>query len=415
MRYSVYVGAQVCGELRSERGRLSFHYAAGDDTPRTARLSVRLPVRAEPYDDLASNAYFANLLPEDEHRRLLAATIGISTRSVGPLLGAIGGECAGAVSIWPEGQGPEAVPRYEDLSEDEVTELLGDRGGDARRALTREGRLSLPGGMDKIALRRTPTGWQRAHAGAPTTHILKWAPPDKPDLSLNEHFAVETLRRAGVSMVETALIPTTPRVLIIRRFDRVEREGRIRMVHQEDFCQACGVDPALKYQSEGGPSLSACAKVLREFAAVPAREVARLLDWVVAGYMVGSTDGHAKPLALLHGPDGVSLSPFFDISSSAVYPRLNKLAMSVGGEYRFAWVQERHWRQLGDDLGVRWPAITSRASDLAERIEAALLPTRSANAAASGDLELHEKIDATVRRQIARFRNAIGPFGGASR
>lgn len=62
---------------------------------------MRLPVRSEPYlhDDV--NPFFANLLPEDEHLHLLARVLGLSDRNVAGLLGAIGGECAGAVSIWP--------------------------------------------------------------------------------------------------------------------------------------------------------------------------------------------------------------------------------------------------------------------------------------------------------------------------
>lgn len=44
------------------------------------------------------------------------------------------------------------------------------------------------------------------------------------------------------------------RVIVVERYDRVVRDGVVRRVHQEDVCQALGVRPEAKYQSEGGPS-----------------------------------------------------------------------------------------------------------------------------------------------------------------
>ena len=416
MMYGVYFGPHFAGHLASERGRMTFAYSDEWAAGPRHQLSVRMPVRREPYDHDASNAYFANLLPEDEHKRLLASVLGASARQVGPLLGAIGGECAGAVSIWPEGSAPDAVARYEPLSDDEIAVLMSDAGGPARRALTREGRLSLPGGMDKIALRRFGSRWERPVNGAPTTHILKWAPDDKRDLSLNEHFTLELLRAAGLPTVETEVLLEAPRVLVIRRDDRVDARdgGGIALLHQEDFCQASAVDPALKYQSDGGPSIVQCAKVVRECAETPAREIARLLDWTVAGFLTGNMDGHAKNLALMHVQGGISLAPFFDMSCSAIYRQLKKMAMTIGGEYRIAYVQSRHWQALGVELGVRWRAVHERATFLSDRIEASLPAVRSAHAERYGDLPMYDQVERTVRSQLDRLRRSMAEAGRTS-
>lgn len=73
-------------------------------------LSVRLPVRAEPYDHDATMAFFENLLPEGEGRDLIAQARQFSVSDVPGLLGMVGGDCAGAVTIWPEGTPPPARP-----------------------------------------------------------------------------------------------------------------------------------------------------------------------------------------------------------------------------------------------------------------------------------------------------------------
>jgi serine/threonine-protein kinase HipA len=45
-------------------------------------------------------------------------------------------------------------------------------------------------------------------------------------------------------------------VLVVERFDRNWRNGQhIIRLPQEDTCQALGIPPTLKYQSDGGPNM----------------------------------------------------------------------------------------------------------------------------------------------------------------
>ena len=49
----------------------------------------------------------------------------------------------------------------------------------------------------------------------------------------------------------------TQKALIVERFDRrwsSDKQWLMRLP-QEDFCQALGVSPALKYENHGGPSI----------------------------------------------------------------------------------------------------------------------------------------------------------------
>lgn len=52
-------------------------------------------------------------------------------------------------------------------------------------------------------------------------------------------------------------------------YDRHVEAGQWNRLHQEDFCQALGIDASRKYEKEGGPSLKQCAQVIREHVAMP--------------------------------------------------------------------------------------------------------------------------------------------------
>jgi serine/threonine-protein kinase HipA len=397
--YAVFLGQQHIGTLAPDRTRLSFTYRPAIVTAAGPALSVRLPVRTPAFTHEEAQPFFANLLPEDEYRRMLARTLGLSDRNVAGLLGAIGGECAGAVSIWPDGQQPPSPPEYIALADDAVQHLFAARDHAARMQVVREGRLSLAGGMEKLSLRRLDDGWYRGRSGAPTTHILKWAPASLPDLNYNELFCEEVLREAGLPVVEATIEGTTTPVLVIPRFDRiVQPDATVLPRHQEDFCQLTGTEPAQKYEAEGGPGFAACADHIRTYASVPARDLALLVRWAVANYLIGNCDAHAKNLAMLYTPEGLRLAPFYDLASTAAYPGLSrKLAMSIGGEYRVAHVKARHWERFAERIALPFRVVRSEALALATAVTEAL----PATTARLTDRYAPQPIFTTIRGVIA--------------
>ncbi len=69
------------------------------------------------------------------------------------------------------------------------------------------------------------------------------------------------------------------RYLQVLRYDRKSLDGGLlERIHQEDFCQALGIPPALKYQQEGGPNLKQCFGLVRSISAVPGPDVLHLFD-----------------------------------------------------------------------------------------------------------------------------------------
>lgn len=111
--------------------------------------------------------------------------------------------------------------------------------------------------------------------------------------------------------------------LMIERFDRAPTtiEHRLMRVHQEDLCQALGVHPSRKYESEGGPGITALNDLFdRVFTTTHAR-AARLvlLDAIIFNWLICGTDAHAKNYGLLLEKDEVRLAPLYDIASALPY------------------------------------------------------------------------------------------------
>jgi serine/threonine-protein kinase HipA len=149
----------------------------------------------------------------------------------------------------------------------------------------------------------------------------------------------------------------------------------IARLPQEDFCQALGVAPDRKYQSDGGPSVPDCLQVLAasehadEDRAVFA--LAQLAFWLLA-----ATDGHAKNFSIHHRRGGrFGLTPLYDVLSAwpiigegpnrIAYPRA-KLAMAIRGEknmhYRLRDIQAQHWQRLATGCGPNvWDAMLAMA------------------------------------------------------
>ena len=127
--------------------------------------------------------------------------------------------------------------------------------------------------------------------------------------------------------------------LIGSRFDRTSApDGTTHRVHQEDLCQALGIDPdakrgRAKYERAGGPSLRQAAELLDLHAADPLAELDQLLRVVTFNCLIGNADAHGKNIALLHpSPAAITLAPLYDTVPTLLWPKLRKeSAMTIGG------------------------------------------------------------------------------------
>jgi serine/threonine-protein kinase HipA len=190
-------------------------------------------------------------------------------------------------------------------------------------------RISLAGVQQKLLLTRLPDGrWGRPVDGTPSTHILKPDIRGYPNTVENEAFCMRLARYLGlpVAQVETVKIGERALIVVTRYDRRVDPDGRVKRIHQEDLCQATGIPPARKYQEEGGPSLRTLAGIL---GATDPGSLRTLLGAIVLNVLVGNGDAHGKNYSLLHESSGtLRMAPLYDVMSTLYY-RDDRLAMYI--------------------------------------------------------------------------------------
>ena len=349
----VWLFDQPVGFLSLAGGRLSFQYRPDWlSQPNAVALSQSLPLGPDPFNDHQCRAFFAGLLPEGNLRLLIAHQCQVSSQNDFALLNAIGGECAGAITFVPDGQPISTANQtgIQWLDEPQLIALLNEL---PRRPMLagRDGmRLSLAGAQDKLPVVFDGERIGLPKGGQPSTHILKPAIASVQDSVINEGFCLALAQAMGMPTAQAQIFQANDRqVLLVARYDRrVGTDGQPVRIHQEDFCQALGTVPEMKYQNEGGPDLKACFDLLRKASRPSAPQVLRLLDAVIFNALVGNHDAHAKNFSLLYATGRApTLAPLYDMLSTAVYDHLTpKMAMKLGSKYKFTEVQTRHWDQF---------------------------------------------------------------------
>ena len=308
-----------------------------------------------------------------------------SSRPIDLLATPIGWDCAGAVQFCrPEhlgalaGRGGSLSPLSESQVAGIIARLRADStawsGGSAAAA------FSLAGAQSKTALRRREGRWYRPIGDAATTHILKPAPAQWPDLDIVEHLSCAAAANLGLATARTECAYIgDERVLIVTRYDRrAAPDGGIARIHQEDFCQALNVAPERKYQNMGGPTPAEMASLLRAHSAQPDEDIERFRDALVYNWLIAGTDAHAKNYSLMLAGDQVRLAPLYDICSFLPYRgaspvgKLN-LAMRIGRDYTITKADRPNaLRRTAQDLGLPPSDTLERVVDLSRRLPGAM-------------------------------------------
>jgi serine/threonine-protein kinase HipA len=355
--------------------RCRYTEAALERWPRNSPLlSCSLPLGERPLDALA---FCKGLLPEGQALQAMAAAAGVAVNATLDLLGRYGRDVAGALVIGKDEPAERrfGVEPYDEQSLAAAVEAVEEFPLGARD----DSELSLAGLQDKLLLVRLEGGgWGRPLGGRPSTHILKVDDPWHPGLVEAEALCLTLAQAVGLTTIEPELVTVAGRAcLIVPRFDREELgDGRVRRLHQEDLCQALGIDPEdgrgrAKYESGGGPSLRDAARVLDAYAADPPEQLDRLVAATTFTVLIGNADAHGKNLALLHPtPETVALAPLYDTVPTGLWPSLRTdAAMAIGGQVALADVT------LGDIAreARAWSHSPERARSVATATAEAIL------------------------------------------
>lgn len=411
----VRAGQSIVGRVRVDASeRFSFAYdrtwlTRGTQFP----VSITLPLTAEEYVGGPAHTFFSNLLPEGAVRQAVCARLGISPDNDFALLQAIGGECAGALSLVDPTQ-PYEQPHhaeYEVLEKKRLQALVADDpisllvGG----ATTR---LSLAGAQDKLPVTVIGGKLHLALRSGPSTHILKLPNRRYPHLPANEAFALGFARHLGFEVVEAELFTrTVPPSLLVTRYDRVrdEEASPVRRLHQEDLCQATALPPTRKYEAEGGPSFLRVATVIRDHVYRPLVDVRRLIEWQIYNLVIGNSDGHAKNLSILYGETGeVQLAPFYDLVSTRDYKALDrKMAMTVGGRHNPDEIGRAEWIELSRTLEISERVVFDFVRSVAQRSLDRMPGWKQAFREAHGEQAVLQTLPAATMKRARRILRSL--------
>jgi serine/threonine-protein kinase HipA len=390
----VYVGSSKVGSyFRAPSGVTSFRYDPDWlSSEKSFPISLSMPLSDRSWSGEGAISYFDGLLPDDRTvREKLATQEHAESAGIFDLLAVIGRDCVGALRFIPEGHDPGDPSKmdYRSVTADEITTRIGSLGTNplGNYADRDDFRISIAGVQEKTAFLWADGQWQLPFGPTPTSHIFK--PAMKQSLAgtdfsatpWNEWFCLALCRALGLESANAEVLVFDDKpVISVERFDRVWQEGVLYRLPQEDICQALGIPPARKYQSDGGPGIVDVLEFLNG-AITPYEDRLTFMSAQVVFWLLGAIDGHAKNFSIFLSPGGYRLTPLYDVLSAAPWPdfpdQTIKLAMALGNKnyYRLKQIQLRHFYQTGQKAGLRKQDMDSIFSGLTARLDDAIAET----------------------------------------
>lgn len=399
---NAWMNGELVGTWSVERSTHAFTYATSwIASPKVRSLSLSLPITAsrEVRGEVVAH-YFDNLLPDNDRiRDRLRRRFGTRSTDAFSLLEAIGRDCVGAVRLLPQYTEPIGWDRIdcEPLTERQIAAVLRAVPADALSGAPQPDddlfRITIAGAHEKTAFTRHKGRWCRPRGATPTTHIFKLPlglvggsrRVDLSDSVQNEWLCAQIVAQLGLPVAPTEMARFGDEdVLIVERFDRAWMDGKtwIARLPQEDFCQALGVPPRLKYEADGGPGMAKCLQLLGG-SADPQQDTLAFQLTQLAYWLMAATDGHAKNYSIFLQPgDRYVMTPLYDILSMWPYfgngpRRVNRrhagMAMALRSKnvhYKLETIEPRHWHQLAMKNGG--PGVWDAMQALAERVGPAL-------------------------------------------
>jgi serine/threonine-protein kinase HipA len=345
----VYTNDTYAGELRQEPGgRCVFTYDPTYLGSQNPAIAFTLPKRAEPIiNEQGLHPFFDNLIAEGWLRNAQARALKIDSNNRFALLLAFGHDCAGAVSII------DPAP----LIEADIDT------GDPTTTAALASRASLSGVQPKLLAVRDGRRFRPARANETSHFIAKLPSGALRDIVENEYLTTVASRALFpddkfVSLEIAEVDGVEGRALLVERFDRLP-SGAKR--HFEEFNQLLG-------RRSGDDKYDAAYEDLARFITTTPGctpvDAWRLYRRILGCFLTGNTDAHLKNFAMFHTPDGLRLTPAYDLVAAALYPEYRQLALAVGNAPNLALdaLRPKHLVSLAGAFGLD-TSITVKAID----------------------------------------------------
>jgi serine/threonine-protein kinase HipA len=365
----VFDGPDAVGTLGYEslEEQFSFVYAESWRQQRAAySISPHLLLFGnQPAASSTVRRFLENLLPEGRALEIVTTTHQIVRNNIYGLIRVLGQETSGALSFSSEPVAPHAATTRREITREEFAARMADRADIPMSVWDGRVRLSIAGYQDKLAVYIEGERMFLVEGALASTHILKPEPARGrlPMLVANEHFCMHLAKRLGLSVANTSLQRLPDPVLVVERYDRLRQPEGVRRLHAIDSCQGLDLPAAYKYERNFGSGrdvahirdgvsferlFSLSADTLR-----PAVTRLHLLRWALLQFLIGNSDAHGKNVSFFCSPDGLTLTPFYDLVSVVQYGELDQeLAMAYGDEFRAEQITPYDWAMFAEQTGT---------------------------------------------------------------
>jgi serine/threonine-protein kinase HipA len=354
----VYYNDLVAGQLSQEpSGRCVFTYDPTYLAAGYPAITFTLPLQSASHIcEQGLHPFFDNLVAEGWLRNAQARALKVDSNNRFALLLAYGRDCAGAVSVIDPA--PVAEPAI-DLGDPNATAALASR-------------ASISGIQPKILAVKEGRRFRPARRDETSTFIAKLPAGALRDIVENEYLTTTACRvllpdDEIVAPVIAPLEGIKEPTLLIERFDRL-RSGTKR--HFEEFNQLLG-------KRSGDDKYDAAyddmATFILETPGCTPVDAWRLYQRILVCFLTGNTDAHLKNFAMFHTPDGLRLTPAYDLVAAALYPEYRTLALAVGNAANLTLetLKPKHLVGLSKAFGLNAEVLMEAVRKLDRRRKAA--------------------------------------------
>ena len=408
IRFRVWANARPMGWFGHAAGEFFFEYdVQWLAQPGAYVLAPQFLLTVQPARGALVRSFFENLLPEGEVFDDVLAALRLRGASTLDVLGCLGKELPGVLSLLPEGAVPLVQQDYRELPLAELSQRLAGRAAMPLLVSGAQAGMSLAGAQDKLGLRfdsRAKRLYDSVGA-SPTTHILKpdTRQPRYQPSAINEYACMKLAQALKLPVPRVWMLRVPEAAYVVERYDRVLTAGTILGLHQFDGCQLLGHGAGWKYERSGG--LASLPKLVEALRALRVRgsDLLQFQRWVMFNYLVGNADAHAKNLSLLVDEKGYRLAPFYDLLCVRAYGD-EGLALFIGNDETFDAVGAHSWEAFCTDCGFGF------LPTLAEfrRMALALLPAwRKVQDSIAREKGVTEAERAMLARMTAIFKRHV--------
>lgn len=411
---NVFYESELVGVLSEDNEeRLSFKYSESWlKTPNSFPLSIALKLTDELYGHLPTKAFFENLLPEGGVKESLEAHSETNIKGEFDFLKIYGEDCAGAFIITPKNEISKKIDQNlkKEITLETLYSYLKQNKSLTDAIVNNEGgHFSLAGAQDKIPVIIEDNKIFIPLGNIPTSDIIKpyvrYFNSTK-DSPYNEYFCMKLAGVAGLNVPDVDIIEGEYPLYIVRRFDRIEVDGGIKRIHQQDFCQARGITSAKKYESDGGPTFASNYALVREVSVAPILDLNQLLMWFWFNLVIGNNDCHSKNLAFLQTPKGLRLSPFYDLLSTTIYKEItSKFSYGIGKQMHWYKLSDKNLNLLAKEIGISDVAIKNPAIKLFKELDKHLETSVQEFEARFIGIKTARVIEKEIKKRMKYFRD----------